>query len=108
MSQSGGSAYANPDLKQINLGTVLTPTNDPIWIRFSWTTNFPNSSTNPNVWITYGWYIDDVRLVTNPDNDLELTDTYWGTEGLHYFNIPTTQVAPIDFQATVFNGGIDA
>lgn len=108
LSQSGGSAYANPDLKQINLGTVLTPTNDPIWIRFSWTTNYPNSSTNPNVWITYGWYIDDVRLVTNPDNDLELTDTYWGTEGLHYFNIPTTQVAPIDFQATVFNGGIDA
>ena len=108
LSQSGGSAYSNPDLKQINLGTVLTPTNDPIWIRFSWTTNYPGSSTNPNVWITYGWYIDDVRLVTNPDNDLELTDTYWGTEGLHYYNIPTTQVAPIDFQASVFNGGIDA
>lgn len=107
LSSSGGSAYSNPDLKQINLGTVLTPTNDPIWIRFSWTTNYPNSSTNPNVWITYGWYIDDVKLITNPTNDLELTETYWGTEGLHYFQIPTTQVAPIDFQASVFNGGID-
>ena len=60
LSQSGGSAYPNPDLKQINLGTVLTPTSDPIWIRFSWTTNYPGSATNPNVWITYGWYIDDV------------------------------------------------
>ena len=108
LSQSGGSPYDNPDLKQINLGTVLTPTNDPIWIRFTWTTNYPSASTNPNVWITYGWYIDDVKLVTNPDNDLEVTDTYWGTEGLHYFRIPTTQVAPIDFQASVFNGGVDA
>ncbi len=108
LSQSGGSAYDNPDLKQINLGTILTPTNDPIWIRFTWTTNYPSASTNPNVWITYGWYIDDVKLVTNPDNDLEITDSYWGTEGLHYYRIPTTQVAPIDFQATVFNGGVDA
>ena len=41
LSQSGGSAYPNPDLKQINLGTILTATNDPIWIRFSWTTNYP-------------------------------------------------------------------
>ncbi|MDG2153680.1 MAG: T9SS type A sorting domain-containing protein [Crocinitomicaceae bacterium] len=108
LSQSGGSPYDNPDLKQINLGTILTPTNDPIWIRFTWTTNYPSASTNPNVWITYGWYIDDVKLVTNPDNDLEVTDSYWGTEGLHYYRIPTTQVAPIDFQASVFNGGVDA
>ena len=108
LSQSGGAPYDNPDLKQINLGTVLTPTNDPIWIRFSWTTNYPASSTNPNVWVTYGWYIDDVKLVSNPDNDLEITDAYWGTEGLYYYRIPTTQVAPIDFQVSVFNGGIDS
>lgn len=107
LSQSGGAPYDNPDLKKINLGTVLTPTNDPIWIRFSWTTNYPASSTNPNVWVTYGWYIDDVKLVSNPDNDLEITNTYWGTEGLYYYRIPTTQVAPIDFQVSVFNGGID-
>ena len=107
LSQSGGSAYSNPDLKQINLGTVLTANNDPIWIRFSWTTNYPSASTNPNVWVTYGWYIDDVKLVTNPDHDLEITDTYWGTEGLYYYRIPTTQVAPIDFQVSVFNGGIE-
>ncbi len=30
LSASGGAAYDNPDLKQINLGTVLSATNDPI------------------------------------------------------------------------------
>ena len=108
LSASGGSAYANPDLKQINLGTLLTPTNQPIWLQFSWTTNYPGSAENPNVWVTYGWYIDDVRLVTNPGNDLEVTDTFWGTEGLNYFQIPITQVAPIDFEAVLFNVGVTA
>ena len=105
LSASGGAAYDNPDLKQINLATILETDNAPIWIQFSWTTNFPAFAENPNVWITYGWYIDDVRLVTNPDNDLEITETYWGTEGLNYYQIPLTQVAPIDFEVAVFNGG---
>jgi hypothetical protein len=108
LSASGGAAYDNPDLKQINLATVLDPNSSPIWIQFSWTTNFPASAENPNVWVTYGWYIDDVRLVTNPGNDLEITETYWGTEGLNYYQIPLTQVAPIDFEVAVFNGGVNA
>jgi hypothetical protein len=107
LSASGGAAYDNPDLKQINLATVLAPNSSPIWIQFSWTTNFPVSAENPNVWVTYGWYIDDVRLVTNPGNDLEITETYWGTEGLNYYQIPLTQVAPIDFEVAVFNGGVN-
>jgi len=105
LSASGGAAYDNPDLKQINLGTVLSATNDPIWLQFSWTTNYPGSAENPNVWVTYGWYIDDVRIVTNPGNDLQVTDTYWGSAGLNYYQIPITQVAPIDFEAALFNGG---
>ena len=98
LSASGGSAYSNPDLKQINLGTILTPTNAPIWIRFSWTTNYPGSASNPNVWVTYGWYIDDVKLVTNPTNDIETTDSYWGTEGLNYYQIPLTRQLLLIFQ----------
>ena len=62
LSASGGSAYDNPDLKQINLATILDMNSSPIWIQFSWTTNFPVSAENPNVWVTYGWYIDDVRF----------------------------------------------
>ncbi len=107
LSASGGAAYDNPDLKQINLATILDMNSSPIWIQFSWTTNFPASAENPNVWVTYGWYIDDVRLVTNPGNDLAITETYWGTEGLNYYQIPLTQVAPIDFEVAAFNGGVN-
>jgi hypothetical protein len=112
LSQSGGSAYANPDSKTINLAPALqqlSPGTTPaqLWIRFQWTTNYPNSATNPNVWVTYGWYIDDVKLVTNPTNDLAVTGTDWGSVGLHYYQIPTAQVAPIDFSADIFNGGVN-
>ncbi|MFM7300891.1 MAG: T9SS type A sorting domain-containing protein, partial [Crocinitomicaceae bacterium] len=105
LSSAGGSAYSNPNNKSINLATYLSANPSPIWIRFSWTTAFPGSATNPNVWITYGWYIDDVKIVTNPTNDLSVTSSTWGTAGLNYYQIPTTQVAPIEFSASVFNGG---
>lgn len=107
LSAAGGSAYANPDTKIINLATYLPSTPSPIWIRFSWTTNFPGSASNPNVWITYGWYIDDVKIVTNPTNDLSVTGNYWGAVGLPYYQIPDEQVSEIGFSADVFNGGVN-
>ena len=112
LSASGGSAYTNPDNKTINLAAALSQlspgvTPAQLWVRFQWTTNYPNSATNPNVWITYGWYIDDVKLVTNPTNDLAITGSDWGSVGLHYYQIPTAQVAPIDFSADIFNGGVN-
>jgi hypothetical protein len=107
LSASGGSAYPNPDTKTINLGNVLSANPAPIYLRFSWTTNFPSQATNANVWITYGWYIDDVKLVTNSTNDLSVTSSTWGSVGLNYAQIPITQIAPIDFSAKVFNGGVN-
>ena len=107
LSASGGSEYPNPDIKTINLGSFLSTNPAPIYIRFSWTTNYPSSGTNPNVWITYGWYIDDVKIVTNPPNDLSVTSSTWGSVGLNYYQIPLTQIAPIDFSAKVFNGGVN-
>ena len=104
LSAAGGSAYANPDLKTINLAGLINGATQ-LWIRFSWTTAFPSAATNPNVWVTYGWYIDDVQLTTNADYDLSVQSNYWGTAGLNYYQIPLTQVAPIDFSANVFNGG---
>ena len=106
LSAAGGSAYPNPDTKTINLATFLSANPTSVWIRFRWTTNFPGSATNPNVWITYGWYIDDVKIITNPDYDLSINSNYWGTAGLNYYQIPTTQVAPIDFSTNVLNGGL--
>jgi len=108
LSASGGSAYTNPDSKSVNLAPFLTGAPTQLWIRFQWTTNYPSSATNPNVWITYGWYIDDVKLVTNPTNDLVVTGSDWGSVGLHYYQIPTSQVAPIDFSADIFNGGVNS
>ena len=107
LSAAGGSAFANPDTKIINLATFLTATPSPIWVRFSWTTNYPGSATNPNVWVTYGWYIDDVKIVTNPTNDLSVTSSFWGSVGLPYYQIPDEQVTEIGFAADVFNGGVN-
>lgn len=106
LSAAGGAPYPNPDTKLINLATVLTSAPTQLWIRFSWTTNF-GGETNPNAWVTYGWYIDDVKIVTNPNNDLSINTNTWGTAGLNYYQIPTTQVAPISFSANVLNGGLD-
>lgn len=107
LSAAGGSPYANPDTKLINLATVLSAAPTQLWIRFSWTSNF-GGETNPNAWITYGWYIDDVKIVTNPEYDLSINTNTWGTAGLNYFQIPTTQVAPISFSSNVFNGGLNS
>jgi hypothetical protein len=119
LTASGGSAYPNPDLKKVNLSTVLpgNPTN--VWIRFRWTTNLQNPVGNPNAWITYGWYIDNLKIVTNPTNDLTVISKYWGTPnpnsawvflwtyGLNYYQIPVTQTAPIDFEIKAYNAGIN-
>jgi hypothetical protein len=107
LSSAGGAAYANPTNKTINLAPILSTNPAPIWIRFSWTTNYPSSATNPNVWITYGWYIDNVKIATNSTNDLSVTSDYVGSAGLFYTQIPITQTAPIDFEVDLFNGGVN-
>ena len=107
LSASGGTAYANPTNKTVNLAPILSTNPAPIWIRFSWTTNYPSQATNANVWITYGWYIDNVKIVTNSTNDLSVTSDYVGSAGLFYTQIPTTQTAPIDFEVDLFNGGVN-
>ena len=48
-----------------------------------------------------------MNIVTLPDNDLSATGSEWGSLGLHYYQIPQTQVAPIDFSANVVNDGVD-
>ena len=109
LSAAGGAAYTNPTLKTMNLATAI-PGATSIWIRFSWTTGYPSSATNPNVWITYGWMIDDVILSTNSTNDITENSVMWGTQGswggvLPYYQIPTTQVQPIDFGGIITNNG---
>lgn len=105
LTAGGGSVYTNPMLKSVNLASFVPAGTPSVWVRFSWTTDRPDAASNPNVWITYGWMIDDVSIVNNADYDLYTTSSYWGTVGLNYYQIPLTQVAPIDFSANVTNGG---
>ncbi|WAC03734.1 T9SS type A sorting domain-containing protein [Lacinutrix neustonica] len=104
---SPGNDYPNPANISINLAPYITGNATSLQIRFSWTTAFPQFPTNPNYWGTYGWYIDDVRIFTNPDNDIEAVDPYWGTSSLYYTQIPATQIAPIDFTSRAYNGGLN-
>ena len=106
LSSAGGSAYNNPDVKLINLAPYISGGfSSSVWIRFQWTTAYPNSASNPNVWITYGWMIDDVEIVTNPNNDLTIMNHYFGSLGIPYYQIPIDQITPIDFSANVMNNG---
>ena len=41
LSQSGGSAYANPASRIVNIQSAISNNPSTVWIRFSWTTNFP-------------------------------------------------------------------
>ncbi len=105
LSSAGGSAYANPEDISVNLSPYISGATT-IYLRFQWTTNFPNVATNPNVWITYGWYIDDIKLTTNPDNDIAASTPFWGTAGLNYHKIPLSQQTGIDFTANALNNGL--
>jgi len=55
----------------------------------------------------YGWMVDDVSIATKPNNDIKTGDNDWGSLGLHYYQIPLSQVAPIDFWTMVSNEGSD-
>ena len=86
-------ASANPELITVNVSSVAS--NQPaVWIRFRYT----------GAW-DYAWMIDDVKLVESDNHDLSIDSYYWGSEGLHYYQIPNTQVAPIDFSMNISNAG---
>lgn len=105
LSAGGGSPYANPTQETINISSFVPGGSTSLLVRFHWTTRFPAQATNANVWITYGWNIDDVAISTPAEYDLAITADDWGTAGLAYFKIPTTQIAPIDYSLNVKNDG---
>ena len=93
-SQAGGAPYANPETVQVNLSPYIAGNASNVQIRFQWSTNFPGN-TDPNAWVTYGWYIDDVKLITNPDNDLQLWSSWIAganNEFIEYGRMPQDQL----------------
>ena len=117
LAQAGGSAYPNPSLREIQLSQFLQANTSTVWIRFSWTTNYPQSATNANVWITYGWYIDDVKIYEAPANSITMTDEVMGGWWVEYMNtggigqdytfnpISQANVNPYAFEAVISNEG---
>ena len=123
LSQSGGSTYANPSVRTVNIQQYISGNASSVWIRFSWTTNYPTQATDPNVWVAYGWMIDDVQLYELPANLMSIEDAvtggYWidyqnysasGLNtmiGLDYTVTPVDQVAvrPFSCEALIRNTG---
>ncbi|MDG2226111.1 MAG: T9SS type A sorting domain-containing protein [Flavobacteriales bacterium] len=100
LTSTGGDPYPNPMLRTYDISGAIAGNPSTVWIRFSWSPGAQN--------ITYGWFVDDVNIVTKPNNDIKTGDNDWGSLGLHYHQIPLTQVAPIDFWTNVSNEGSDA
>ena len=86
LSANGGSPYSNPTVREIPLCDYIGSNPSTVWIRFSWTTNYPQSAANPNVWITYGWYIDDVKITEAPADAISMTDEVIGGWWVEYLN----------------------
>ena len=99
LTSTGGDPYPNPMLRTYDISSAISGNPSTVWIRFSWSPGSQN--------ITYGWFVDDVNIVTKPNNDIKTGDNDWGSLGLHYYQIPLTQVAPIDFWTMVSNEGSD-
>ena len=117
-SQSAGTnPYPNPSFREINLAPYLGATPYTVYIRFSWTTNYPNSATDPNVWIAYGWCIDDVKIYESPANSITMTEEVMGGWWVNYLNTgglgqdytfnPIIQATanPYAFESVIINEG---
>ena len=89
LTQSGGSPYPNPSLREINLASYIGSTPTSVWIRFSWTSDLNLATTDPNyynTWIAYGWYIDDVKILESPANRVTMEDVVIGGFWIDYLN----------------------
>lgn len=90
--QANNAASDNVDLVSLNI--TSTAANQPnVYIKIGWSAR------------VYFWQIDDISLSEADPNDIVAQDSYWGTDGLRYYQIPTAQVAPIDFSAFAYNFG---
>jgi hypothetical protein len=65
---------------------------------------------NDNDYLAWYWAVDDVALFVPEDNDLVMVGGYWGSTGawgarLPYYQIPLSQLAPLDIAGIVKNYG---
>ena len=123
LTNNGGSAYANPTFREINIANYIGTTPTTVWIRFSWTSELNLPVTDQyyyNTWIAYGWYIDDVKISASPANkitmDNEVMGGWWidylivGGLGQDYTFNPIIQATanPYIFESVIRNEGTES
>jgi hypothetical protein len=86
-------ATANPETTTVNI-SAAAGNQAQVWIRFRYTGDWD-----------YGWAIDDVRIEESENNDLTVSNEYYGTDFVPYSRIPAAQVQPIDFAMQATNVG---
>lgn len=105
---SPDNQYANPETVSVNISPYIDGNASTVWIRFSWTSQFP-TDVSENVWVAYGWYIDDVKILTQPVDDVQILNSYFvGTnnEGIEYGRTPVSNLdASYIIGSTVYNFG---
>jgi hypothetical protein len=93
-----GAAAQNsgtPEVTTINISAVAGGSNN-VLVRFHY--------DDQDFWGWY-WVIDDVKINVQDANDLAEVSSFFGSNGLPYFSIPSSQVAPIDFYSVANNAG---
>jgi len=93
-----GAAAQNsgqPEVTTINISSVAGGSNN-VLVRFHY--------DDQDFWGWY-WVVDDVKINVQDTDDLVAVSSYFGSNGLPYFSIPSTQVAPVDFYTVTQNAG---
>ena len=109
LTNVGGAAFARPETRRYNLTTAIAGDPSNVMIRLFWAGAINGPAMN---YIDYGWYVDNIRIVEGHAYDAKAESAYMQTgvgvsydNGLEYYNIPLTQVAPINFSGIVSNEG---
>ena len=91
MDQNSG----NPEVTTVNISSVAGGSNN-VLVRLHY--------DDQDFWGWY-WAVDDIKINVQDANDLAEVTSYFGSGGLPYFSIPTSQIAPIDFYSVATNAG---
>ena len=89
------SNSGNPEVTTVNISSVAGGSNN-VLVRFHY--------DDQDLWTWY-WVVDDIKINVQDANDLAEVTSYFGSNGLPYYSIPTSQIAPIDFYSVVSNAG---
>ena len=85
----------NPEVTTVNISSVAGGSNN-VLVRLHY--------DDQDFWGWY-WVVDDIKINVQDANDLAEVTSYFGSNGLPYYSIPTSQIAPIDFYSVVSNAG---